>query len=464
MQYYLAVDIGASSGRHILGWLEDGKMQYEEIYRFPNQIVKKNGVLCWDLEELFSHIVEGMKECKKLSKIPVSLGIDTWAVDYVLLDAQNAVLGDTVSYRDSRTNGMDEVLYKSVSREEIYERTGIQKLSINTIFQLLAVREEHPEYLEQAESLLMIPDYFGFLLTGNKCMEYTNATTTQLVTPKTNEWDYELIEMLGLKKELFKPLSLPKTVVGTLTEAMQEQVGFDCEVVLPATHDTGSAVVAVPTNDNDSIYISSGTWSLMGIESQTADCSLKSMELNFTNEGGYDYRFRYQKNIMGLWMIQSVKKEFEEDLSFATICDLASKSQIASIVDCNDDCFMAPQSMIKEVQEFCRRTGQEVPDSVADIAAVIYNSLAKCYAKTVQEIEEMQGKTYHKIHIIGGGSNAEYLNELTARETGKEVHAGPSEATAIGNLLVQMLKTGEFTTLQAVRQCVHDSFGITIYS
>lgn len=462
-RYYLAVDIGASSGRHMLASMKDGKMHLEEVYRFPNGMDDKNGTLCWDVDRLFTEIKNGLKKCKEIGKIPVSMAIDTWGVDYVLLDKDDRILGDTVGYRDSRTEGMDEKVYEVIPQDELYARTGIQKQVFNTVYQLMAVKESHPEYLEQAESILMIPDYFHFLLTGVKKNEYTNATTGQLVSPKTNDWDYELIEMLGYNPKMFRPVSMPGTVVGDFTEEVQKEVGFNCTVVLPATHDTGSAVLAVPTNDDDAVYISSGTWSLMGIERKEADCSMESMKANFTNEGGYDHRFRYLKNIMGLWMIQSVKKEFTEDLSFAQICEMASKETIPSIVDCNDDCFLAPKSMIKAVQDFCSRTGQQVPETVGEISSVIYNSLAKCYGDTVQEIEEITGKKYSTIYVVGGGSNAGYLNELTAKYTGKKVSAGPSEATAIGNVIVQMLHDGVFKDLPEARTCVRESFDVVMY-
>ena len=462
-RYYLAIDIGASSGRHMLASMKDGKMQLEEVYRFPNGMDDKNGTLCWNVERLFTEIKNGLKKCKEIGKIPVSMAIDTWGVDYVLLDKDDRILGDTVGYRDSRTEGMDEKVYEVIPQDELYARTGIQKQIFNTVYQLMAVKESHPEYLEQAESILMIPDYFHFLLTGVKKNEYTNATTGQLVSPKTNDWDYEMIDMLGYNSKMFRPVSMPGTVVGEFTEEVQKEVGFNCTVVLPATHDTGSAVLAVPTNDDDAVYISSGTWSLMGIERKEADCSMESMKANFTNEGGYDHRFRYLKNIMGLWMIQSVKKEFAEDLSFAQICEMASKETISSIVDCNDDCFLAPKSMIKAVQDFCRKTGQQVPETVGEISSVIYNSLAKCYGDTVKEIEEITGKKYSTIYVVGGGSNAGYLNELTAKYTGKKVSAGPSEATAIGNVIVQMLHDGVFKNLPEARTCVRESFDVVMY-
>ena len=310
--YYAAVDMGASSGRLILGHMENGKMELEEIHRFENGMVKKDGELCWEFDRIFKEIVIALKKCKEIGKVPVSMGVDTCGVDFVLLDKDDKVLGNTVGYRDHRTEGMDEEVYKYIPLDELYARTGIQKAIFNTVYQLMAVKTKHPEYLEKAETLLHVPDYFHFLLTGQKTCEYTEATTGQLVNAETKDWDYEIIDRLGYPRRIFQKLIMPGTVVGHLTEELQKEVGFDLEVVAPATHDTGSAVLAVPANDDDFIYISSGTWSLMGIERKTPDCSPKSCELNFTNEGGYDGRFRYLKNIMGLWMIQSVRHEVND--------------------------------------------------------------------------------------------------------------------------------------------------------
>ena len=462
-KYYLAIDIGASSGRHIIAEIVDGKIVLEEVYRFWNGMDEVDGSLCWDVNRLFNEIVTGLKKCKEIGKTPSYMGIDTSGVDYVLLDKDDKILGKTYGYRDSRTTGMDEEVYKIISQEDLYKRTGIQKAIFNTIYQLMDVKLNHPEDMAAAKTLLTIPDYFNFKLTGVKLAEYTETSTGQLLNPETKDWDYELIDMLGYNRDMFCKVTAPGVKVGNFTEEVKELVGFDCEVILPAMHDTGSAVLAVPTNDDNGIYISSGTWSLLGIERMEADCSLKSMEENFTNEGGYDYRFRYLKNIMGLWMIQSVKREFEEDLSFAEICSRASKETITSIVDCNDDCFLAPKSMIKAVQDFCAKTNQQVPETVGEIASVIYNSLAKCYADTIIGLEKVTGKTYDRIHVVGGGSNAGYLNELTAKYCKKPVHAGPTEATALGNLAVQMIYAGDLENLVAARNCIRDSFDIVVY-
>ena len=465
--YYLAVDIGASSGRHILAHMENGKLQLEEVHRFFNGMSEKDGEMCWDYETLFKEIKLGLKKCKEIGKIPVSIGVDTWGVDFVLLDENDQVLGNTVGYRDDRTQGMDEEVYKIIPEDELYARTGIQKAIFNTIYQLMAVKKGHPEYLEKAKTFLMVPDYFHYLLSGVKSNEYTEGTTGQLINPETKEWDLELIEMLGFPTEMFQKVSVPGTVLGDLTPEIQEEVGFNCKVVLPATHDTGSAVLAVPSNNPDTVYISSGTWSLMGVERMEADCSPESKAHNFTNEGGYQYRFRYLKNIMGLWMIQSVKKELKEekgiDISYGELCAEAAKQTIPSIVDANDERFLAPKNMTKEVQAACAETGQPVPENAAELASVIYNSLAKCYATTIEEIQEMTGKTYDSISIVGGGANAEYLNELTAKYTGRTVYAGPTEATAIGNLMVQMMTNGELTDLASARDCVFESFAVKTY-
>lgn len=465
--YYLAIDIGASSGRHILSHMENGKLVLEEIHRFPNGLYEKDGEKCWDYDMLFSEIKTGLKKCKELGKLPVSVGIDTWGVDFVLLDEEDRVLGNTVGYRDDRTQGMDEEVYKLIPEEQLYLRTGIQKAIFNTIYQLMAVKKTHPEYFERAKTFLMVPDYFHYLLSGKKSNEYTEASTSQLLNPQTKQWDMELIHMLGFPTEMFQNIAVPGTVLGDLTPELQKELGFNCKVVLPATHDTGSAVLAVPSNHPDTVYISSGTWSLMGVERMAADCSLESMAHNFTNEGGYQYRFRYLKNIMGLWMIQNVKKELKQekgiDISFGELCAEAAKQTISSLVDCNDGRFLAPASMTGEVQAACEESGQQIPETPAEIASVIYNSLAKCYAQTIEEIQEMTGKAYDSISVVGGGANAEYLNELTAKYTKRTVFAGPTEATAIGNLMVQMMAGGELTDLSSARTCVFTSFDVKTY-
>ncbi|MDE7309263.1 MAG: rhamnulokinase [Lachnospiraceae bacterium] len=459
--YYLAVDIGASGGRHILGYMENGRMILEEIYRFENGMDRRDGKLFWNTEHLFSEIINGMKLCKKENKIPVSMSVDTWAVDYVLLDKENHILGDARAYRDRRTTAMDYEVYRIISEKELYQKTGIQKQIFNTVYQLMAVKNQEPMLLEKADTFLMLPDYFQFLLTGRKSSEYTNAVSTQLVSPVSKQWDRELITKLGYPDKIFLPLQMPGTKVGNLKKEIQKQVGFDCEIIHCASHDTASAVMAMP---KQGLYLSSGTWSLMGVETEQAICTEESRMANFTNEGGYEYRFRYLKNIMGLWMIQSVRHELNDAYSFAELCEMAADNKsFPSYVDVNDAVFMAPDNMTKAIQNYCRKTKQTAPETTGEIVAVIYQSLAECYKKTVKELEANTQRTYDKIQIIGGGSNAAYLNQLTANATKKTVYAGPAEATAIGNIIAQMIQKNELKDLKEARQCVSDSFDIKVY-
>lgn len=462
-KYFLAIDIGASSGRHILGSVDNDRLILEEVYRFPNSMDEDNGTLYWDIDRLFGEILNGMKKCKDIGKIPVSVGVDTWGVDFVLLDDRDRPVGKAVGYRDHRTDGMDAEVYKIIPEDKLYARTGIQKAIYNTIYQLMAVKKKTPEYLNDAKTILLMPDYFHFRLSGVKVSEYSEATTTQLVDPNTRDWDQDLIEMLGFPKRLFQKICMPGSMIGNLTKEVRDEIGYDCMVVLPPTHDTASAVLAVPTNEKDTCYISSGTWSLMGVELDSPDCSEGSRKADLTNEGGWDGRITYLTNIMGLWMIQSVRNALAPSMGYGQLCDLASKEKIKSIVDCQDSAFLSPDDMAAAVKDHCKRTGQEIPDTLPELAAVIYNSLAKCYADKLKIIESITGVDYDKINIIGGGSNAEYLNRLTADATNKTVVAGPGEATAIGNILAQMLKAGVFTDINSARNCVGRSFEVKVY-
>lgn len=461
MNYYLAVDIGASSGRHIIGWVQDGKMMLEEVYRFENNLQKKNGSLCWDTDHLFASIVEGMKACKQAGKIPTTMGIDTWAVDFVLLDEQGNRLGDTVGYRDRRTEGMDKLAEQTLSFEDLYAKTGIQKQLFNTLYQLLAVKKADPQLLEQAKRFLMIPEYFNYRLTGVAKNEYTNATSTAMVNAHTKTWDTELMNLYGIPTHLFGDLAMPGETVGNLLPELREQVGFDCTVILPATHDTGSAFLAVPAQNDTSVYISSGTWSLLGVENKQAITTPQSAKANFTNEGGYEYRFRYLKNIMGLWMIQSIRRNFDKRYSFADLENMAKEcADFPSVVDVNHPDFLAPESMVEAVKNRCAATGQAVPQSVGELMQCVYQSLARSYAEAIKELSQLTGVTYTHIHIVGGGSKDGYLNSLTAKATGLPVMAGPTEGTALGNLMVQMIGGGDFADLQAARAAIGNSFAL----
>ena len=476
MNYYLAIDIGASSGRHILGHVENGKMVLEEMYRFDNLQVRKNGHDCWDMDNLWNGIMGGLKACGAAGKIPVTIGIDTWGVDYVLLDEHDQVLGDAVAYRDSRNEGMDLEVSKFITPEALYARTGIQKQPFNTIYQLTAQKLEHPEQVVNAKRMLMVPEYLNFLLTGVKKSEYTIASTGSLLDAHKKDWDRELIEMLGLPQDIFGELHMPGTVVGELLPQIQEEVGYNANVILVAAHDTGSAFLAVPAKDDNAVYLSSGTWSLLGVENEKAITTEASRQANFTNEGGAWYRYRYLSNIMGLWMIQSVRRELNgvsyvagKDNRVATgkkwsfpdlIAEAEKEEGFNAVVDVNAPCFLAPESMIQAIKDECARTAQPVPETVGQIMQCVYTSLSLCYRDAIHALEGLTGKHYTSINIVGGGCQDGYLNRRTAQATGLTVYAGPVEGTAIGNLLVQMIEAKEFENLQAARNSIRSSFKI----
>ena len=452
MKYYLAIDIGASSGRHIIGWLENGKLKTEEIYRFKNSTDIHGGHLIWDTERLFTEVVNGLKRAKEIGKIPSYIGIDTWAVDYALLDKESKLIGEMFAYRDSRTVKPSEAVHRIISFNELYKRTGIQFQTFNTIYQLYA--DKSSGKIENAESMLMLPDYLNFLLTGVKKQEYTNATSTGLVNAQTHNWDGNILELLGLDKKLFGELSQPGTVVGGLKEEIKKEVGYNATIILPATHDTASAVLAAPL-DEESPYISSGTWSLLGIEQKEAHTDDGSLKANYSNEGSINYNFRYQKNIMGLWMIQSVKKELGGSITFENLADMAKCKESRITIDVNDHRFLSPKNMTEEIKKAVMSNL-----GTASIMRIIYDSLAKSYAEAIEELERNTGKSYKTLNIIGGGSRDTLLNELTAKATGKKVITGPTEATAIGNLIMQMIGTGELKDLPEARQIIKKSFEI----
>jgi len=453
---HLAIDIGATSGRHILGSLEDGKLVTREVHRFENGFAEKNGRKVWDTNRLFGEIVAGMKKCRESGLPPDSVGIDTWGVDYLLVDENLQPVGDAVAYRDERTAGIQQKVFSVVPAAEIYARTGIQFLDFNTIFQLMADKFEGGR-LEGADRLLMMPDYLCSLLSGKAVSEYTIASTTGLLSARTGGWDYELIDKLSLPKKIFRPLVPPGTVVGNLKGEVRDAVGFDCAVIAVAQHDTASAVAAVPFAQANAAYISSGTWSLIGVERGRPDTSQTSMRLQFTNEGGYGGKIRYLKNIMGMWMIEEVRRELPEKIPYDTLCAMADESSVDSLVDCEDFRFLAPRSMSEAIRAVCRESGQQVPETPGDLARVIYRSLAEDYSKCVRGLEESTGAPCPVIHIVGGGARAAYLNDLTAKRTGRRGLAGPYEATAAGNLLAQMIGSGAVKDLDEAREIMRIS-------
>lgn len=460
----LAVDIGASSGRVVAGFLEKEKMQIVEIHRFDNTMMKKNNHFCWNLEFIFKEIKAGIHECHQKGLKPESIGIDTWAVDFVLLDENDELLTDAVAYRDSRTDGMMERVFEKVDRDKLYLETGIQFQKFNTIYQLYWMKKNNPKILEQAKTFLMIPDYLNFLLTNRKANEYTNASSTQLVNAFSKEWDKELLDSLGINKEMFQEILQPKEVLGGLRKDLVEEFGFNMKVLLPATHDTASAVVAMPELD-DTIYISSGTWSLIGVENSFPICISKAQHYNFTNEGGIDYRFRFLKNIMGLWMIQEVKRKYGNYYSFAELAEFAEReTTFYSIVNVDDNRFLKPEDMIQEIKNYCEETYQAVPETVGQIARCVFDSLAFSYQEAINQIEEIYEKKFKKINVIGGGSKNRMLNQLIADQSGKEVLAGPVEATAIGNLASQLISRGQINGLNEARSLIKNSFEMESYT
>lgn len=448
--YYLAVDIGASSGRHLLSHIENGKLVLEEIYRFENNLVKSKDGLVWDIENLFSNVLNGIKKCKEIGKIPKSIAIDTWGVDYVLLDENKNEIKPCFCYRDSRTSAVIDEIERLVSSAELYAKTGIQKQNFNTIYQLYADKKNNR--LKNAKYFLMMPEYLSFKLTGVCKNEYTNATTTGLVNANAKTWDADIIYALGLTEVPFLPLSLPSSHVGFLSEDIQKAVGFNCAVLFAPSHDTASAVCACPMADND-LYISSGTWSLIGTEITEPILNDSARKLNFTNEGGIDYRFRFLKNYMGMWLFQNIRRNLNKKLSYDDMMNLAKNCGEYKYFDVNDNTLVAPKNMIEAIGKLINN------DDLGLILNSAYHSLAKSYSEAVTEIETVTGKRFNSIHIVGGGCQDVYLNALTRDYTGKSVTAGPIEATATGNIISQIISDKKIS-LATARKIVKKSFDI----
>ena len=448
--YYLAVDIGASSGRHILSHIENDRLVLEEIYRFDNNLVESANGLVWDTESLFDEVLCGIKKCKKIGKIPKSIAIDTWGVDYVLLDENKKEIKPCFCYRDSRTNGVIDEVESIISPSRLYSKTGIQKQNFNTIYQLYA--DKKSGRLEKAAYFLMMPDYLSFKLTGEVKNEYTNATTTGLVNANAKTWDIDIIYALGLTGVSFLPLSLPSSHVGFLSEEIQKAVGFNCAVLFAPSHDTASAVCACPMKDDD-LYISSGTWSLIGTEITEPILSEDARLHNFTNEGGIDYRFRFLKNYMGMWLFQNIRRNLNKEKTYDEMMQLAMSCGDYKYFDVNDNTLVAPKNMIEAIGKLIGS------DDLGLILNSAYHSLAKSYSEAVTEIEAVTGKRFNAIHIVGGGCQDKYLNALTRDYTGKSVTAGPVEATATGNIVSQIMRDKKIP-LATTREIVKNSFDI----
>ena len=441
MTTYLAIDIGASSGRHILGRLEDGQLQTEEVYRFENGMVKQGGSLTWDVEALAREVIAGIKACGRAGKIPKSIAIDTWGVDYVLLDEQLQELRPVYAYRDARTADMPARVEQIISTQALYARTGIPPHTINSVYQLMCDKESGR--LAQAAHFLMMPDYLAWRLTGRLTNEYTNATTTGLVNAAARDWDTELLSLLGLPEHIFQPLGKCADVIGTFTQEIQDEIGFDAQVVFAPTHDTASAVAACDIDEN-SIYISSGTWSLIGIESPVPMLSEAARLVGFTNEGGAGGTYRVLKNLMGMWLLQGVRRDLGRTKHPDELMHMAMESKFVELFDVNAPLLTAPESMTEAVRTLL---GKQLP--VGDVLNAIYHSLARAYAQAAEEIEQITGRAFDGIHIVGGGGRDKYLGQMTAQYTGKQVTIGEKEATAAGNLLSQVMADTGMTLAQA---------------
>ena len=429
MRFYLAIDIGASSGRHIVGWMENGELCTKEVYRFPNGVREENGHLVWEIQKLFSNVVMGISKAFEEYPSIESLSIDTWGVDYVLLKGDEEVY-PVYAYRDSRTEAVIPAVHEKMSFSELYRRTGCQFQPFNTIYQLYD--EKLSGRLDGVTNLLMMPEYLMWKLCGVKAREYTNATTMGMVNAQTGEYDLEIVDALGYPKHLFPKLSQPGTVLGKLRPEIAEAVGGNCNVILCATHDTGSAVEGIPMEGNHP-YISSGTWSLLGVKTPKPITDAGSEAANYSNEGGVAYN-RYQKNIMGMWLVNELKRDICPDLAFPEIVKAAEESTCDCLVDANAPEFLAPKSM-KEA--FDKATGNALT-TIGDYFRCAYRSLAVSYRQTIQELEANTGEAYEKLCIVGGGAKNAFLNALTEEATGKKVIALPIEATSLGNLKIQM--------------------------
>lgn len=431
---HLAIDIGASSGRHIAAWREDGELKMKEVYRFSNLPDERDGHLVWDLDRLCREVVGGLKACKEQGIVPDSVGIDTWAVDYVLLDDQDRPILPLYCYRDSRGAEGAELAHKAVPFDRLYERTGIQFQPFNTIYQLCW--DKAHGRLDNAADFLMLPEYLSFYLSGVKAHEYTNASSTGLLDAKGRTWDMEIVSALGLPERLFaaRPQT-PPVKLGRLKSDIGSQVGFDCDVVLPATHDTASAIAALP--QKGTAYISSGTWSLLGAELAQPVTTPAAMKANFTNEGGVG-TIRFLKNIMGLWLVQCLKRELNDQYSFAQLAQMArDEANFDYHLDVNSARYLAPKSVIAEIDGECAQKGWPVSQTPGQYAHAIYQSLAHAYAAALDELESITGEKFDVLCIVGGGANNTYLNELTEQAIGRSVLTGSPEATALGNILLQ---------------------------
>jgi rhamnulokinase len=462
MRDNIAVDIGASSGRLVRGTLQDGRLVLQEIHRFENGFSERDGHCYWDIDHLYREILRGLQQAKKLGIERCTLGIDTWAVDYALLDERGERIGEVYAYRDSRTLEAVPQVHEAYPFARIYEITGIQHLTFNTLYQLYA---HDPKELAAAKEVLLVPDYLYYLLSGRKMNELTNASTTALLNLQTRDYDPDLLGLLGLSRSKFPALTEPGTRLGSIKPELVREYGLpECELIVTATHDTASAVLGVPASGASWAYLSSGTWSLIGVERQTPLATPEAMERNYTNEWGAYGTYRFLKNIMGMWLIQEVRKDYGKQHSYAELVELAEAvPPFQSLMNCNDDRFLNPAQMTEEIRRFCVETGQPVPDTPGAVARCIFDSLALSYDVYLQELERLTGQKPETLHIVGGGANNGLLCQWTADVAGIPVEAGPTESTALGNLLVQMISSGAIRDIGEGRELIRRSFSIRTY-
>ncbi len=465
----LAIDLGASSGRGIVGRFDGERLTLEENHRFSNDPMKVNGRFTWDIMRILFEIRNSIRKCALSDDRDIaSLGIDTWGVDYGLLDRNGRLLYNPAHYRDARTVGVQDYTFRFLPKEEIYNTTGLQFMDFNTLFQLIAEKRDDPAVFEKADKMLFTPDLLNYFLTGEKQTEYTIASTSALLDAKKRDWAWEMIGRAGLPRSLFTPISKPGTVVGTLNTDTLEDVGaINARVVHTTAHDTASAVVAVPAKGSRFVYISSGTWSLMGTELSDPMISDATMKYDFTNEGGAENTIRFLKNIMGLWLEQESKRQWAregESVTYDQLSDMAMASKpLQSLINPDDASFSGPGDMPRRICEFCRKTGQHVPENKGEIVRCIFESLALRYRWTVEKIDELMGEKIPFINIVGGGTKEAPLCQLAADACGIPVCAGPVEATAIGNLMTQAIAAGEVRDVAEARQVVRQSFEIKEY-
>ena len=467
MKKVLAFDLGASSGRGIIATLDGGKITLEEIHRFPNNGVNVRGTLYWDVLYLFDQIKQGIVKAQLAGGFD-SIGIDTWGVDFGLIDEHGDLISNPVHYRDARTDNIPEEVFKEISKDELYKKTGTQIMNFNTLFQLYYLAKYRADLLKRADKFLFMPDLLNYFLTGEKKSEFTIASTSQMLELGEGKWNKDLVSSLGIPTDIMCDIIETGKVVGKLSADICEELGVEpVDVIATTSHDTASAVVSVPTTEDDFIYVSSGTWSLFGTELDKPIISTEGAKASYTNEGGYDGKIRFLTNIMGLWLVQEVQRDLKkkgEEYSFSQLADFALEApSFQCFVNPDYSEFAKPGNMIRKIQKFCESTGQYVPKTTGEIVRCIYESLALKYRQAYENLSSITGKNFKGIHVVGGGSNATLFCQMAANACKIPVSAGPGEATTLGNVAVQLIASGDIKDVKEARSIIKDSFDVKIY-